>query len=631
MRGPVHLLVFALVALGLAAPGRAAVTVQATIDPQEVNIGDEATLTYSVSGGSVEEFPLPAVDGLSVEQSSTSTQITMNGMQFSQSYSHTFVIVANRAGTIIIPGFDIHDGDGKTVAHAQALTLHVLGGGGPQASTPAIASPAGPVTMPPGLTSPDDQSAGQQPADQGSTRISVPIDPDGQPTRVFDVITPETTTAYVGQAVPLRIESYIRADANAQQDSLPTLIGSDFLMNNLSLRPAEEGVNVGNVEYIRDSWLTAIEAPRPGDFPLQATRDTYWTKSSPTPSDSDPFAPLFGGRQAQLLHRDIPSNKLVMHILPLPDQGRPPGFSGAIGKFQVSGNATPDAVGVGEPVTLRFTVTGQGNFDYVRSPTLSADPAWKPYAPTSKINYQDQDESHTHAMKVFEQALIPRKNGTLQLPSATFSYFDPATKQYVNVPVLLPPVTVTGEMAPAPAVAAAASTDTGSRAPAPGTNPALFAPNQLGFGSLTPDLAPAYRHGWFWIAQGLLLLVILAGAGLALVRPRADSTRNVRAERLASLRREEDAMDTAARRGNAPQFFASARRAVQLELAGRWQIAPESLTLAEIARRDAALGETVAPLFLEADDVIYSGAARSDLDLSEWNRRVREMLQPVRV
>ncbi len=630
MSRPLPLLVFALVALVLAVPGRAAVTVQATIDPREVSIGDEATLTYSIAGGSVEDFQLPAVDGLSVEASSTSSRITLNGMQFSQSYSHTFLVVPNRAGTIIIPGFDIHDQDGKTVARAQAITLHVVGTA-PPASAPAVASPSGPVTMPPGMTSPDDQSAGQQPADEGSTRINVPIDSDGQQARVFDVITPETTTAYVGQAVPLRIESYIRADANAQQDSLPTLIGSDFLMNNLSLRPSEEGVNVGNMEYIRDSWLTAIEAPRPGDFPLQATRDTYWTKSAPAPADSDPFAPLFGGRQGQLLHQDIASNKLVMHILPLPDQGRPPGFSGAIGKFQVSGNATPGTVDVGEPVTLRFTVTGQGNFDYVRSPTLSADPAWKPYAPTSKINYQDRDESHTRAMKVFEQALIPQKNGTLQLPQATFSYFDPATKQYVNVPVSLPPVTVTGPMPPVPAVADTASTDTGQPTTVPKPNPALFAPNQIGFGSLTPDLAPAYRHGWFWIAQGLLLLIILAGTGLALAPARPDSTRNVRAERLASLRREEAAMDTAARSGNAPGFFASARRAVQLELAGRWQTAPESLTLAEIARRDPALGETVGPLFLAADDVIYSGSTRSDLDLAEWNRRVREMLQPVRV
>ena len=91
-------------------------------------------------------------------------------------------------------------------------------------------------------------------------------------------------------------------------------------------------------------------------------------------------------------------------------------------------------------------------------------------------------------------------------------------------------------------------------------------------------------------------------------------------------------MRQAAQDGDAVAFFSAARRAVQLHLATRWQISPESLTLAEITRRDLALGETVAPLFLEADDVIYSGAiARPDLNLPEWDRRVREMLQPARI
>jgi hypothetical protein len=35
----------------------------------------------------------------------------------------------------------------------------------------------------------------------------------------------------------------------------------------------------------------------------------------------------------------------------------------------------------------------------------------------------------------------------------------------------------------------------------------------------------------------------------------------------------------------------------------------------------------VAPFFQQADEVIYSGKASSDLDLVEWDRRARELLQ----
>jgi len=624
----------------LLARGLGAATVESSLSPEQVNIGDEVSVTYTVSNGQVDDFQLPGIDGVTMEGSSTSARIVMNGFSVSQNFSHTFLLVANRAGNVIIPSLELKDSSSGAIIKTRAMTLHVVGAATAPASqfpsTPAdqqqAASGNGPVVTPP--ASGDQHDASQAPSpDTGSASVAVPTDPDGQPARVFDVITPQTTTAYVGEAVPLRIESYIRADANAQQDSLPALTGSDFLMNDLSLRPTEEGVDAGNIEYIRDSWLTAISAPRAGDYALQATRDTYWTKSAPPTMPDDPFGPLFG-RPSQLMHKDILSNKLVMHILPLPDAGKPAAFTGAIGKFQVSGTATPASVNVGDPVTIRFTITGTGNFDYVRAPALAADPAWKSYVASSRITYQD--ESHTQAMKTFEQAVIPQQGGTLKLPDASFSYFDPDIKQYVTVPVSLPVINVTGSATPPPAVAS--TPDSGAAdatASAPGAAPASpapagFAPNRLNFGWLTPDLAPGYQRTWFWIVQGALLLVIVIGLVLSALGPRRDPARGESALRHASLRREEDAMGRAAQAGDAVQFFTAARHAAQLRLAERWRVPVASLTLAEIARRDPALGEALAPLFTEADDVIYSGSARDGLDLHEWDRRAREMLQPTR-
>ena len=41
------------------------------------------------------------------------------------------------------------------------------------------------------------------------------------------------------------------------------------------------------------------------------------------------------------------------------------------------------------------------------------------------------------------------------------------------------------------------------------------------------------------------------------------------------------------------------------------------------------MAETLAPLFRQADEVIYSGQASPNLDLAEWEKRVRtDLLQP---
>jgi hypothetical protein len=102
------------------------------------------------------------------------------------------------------------------------------------------------------------------------------------------ILTPQSTTAYVGEMVPLRIDFYIRQEANADQDSLPTIKGSDFLMNDFTVRGHESMTILENESYEIDTFLSAFAAPKSGDFPLAMERDTYWVKAV-TASGMDPF------------------------------------------------------------------------------------------------------------------------------------------------------------------------------------------------------------------------------------------------------------------------------------------------------------------------------------------------------
>ncbi len=88
-------------------------------------------------------------------------------------------------------------------------------------------------------------------------------------------------------------------------------------------------------------------------------------------------------------------------------------------------------------------------------------------------------------------------------------------------------------------------------------------------------------------------------------------------------------MSEAVRRGDAQGFFLAARHAVQLQLGAQWRMPAEAITLGEIRARDSQLAETLEPLFTQADEVIYSGLASGNLNLAEWEVRVRkDLLQP---
>lgn len=70
---------------------------------------------------------------------------------------------------------------------------------------------------------------------------------------------------------------------------------------------------------------------------------------------------------------------------------------------------------------MRIQITGEGNFDIVTAPYVDAGPDFKTYEP------QVQQKG---AGKVYEQILIPRSADVKEIPSVSFSFFDPRTGGY---------------------------------------------------------------------------------------------------------------------------------------------------------------------------------------------------------
>jgi hypothetical protein len=590
-----------------------AATLTEQIDRDNVSAGDAVTLSINVENGAIAHVELPKVDGVLIEPGASSINSAFTGGQLITTTERQYQLVATKPGDYTIPAFDVTLKDGSTLS-APEVKFHVTA----VAQTDSTPDQGASAAVQPLLNS----LAAANAARNANTvpAPSVPADADGNPVKVFMVITPQTTNAWVGQMVPLRIDFYIAEDSNADQDSLPTIKGSDFMMNDFAVRGHASLIVLEGKPYECDTFLSAFTAPKSGDFPLAAERDTYWVKSV-GPSGLDPFGFT---RNTNLGHGTITSNQLTMHVRPLPAKGRPEHFSGAVGEFAVAADAQPDVVKFGEPVTLTFGIRGTGNFDYVKCPVLADDPHWKVYAPTSTTNFSD--EERTEGSKTFEQSAIPQINGNVRMPLASFSYFNPRLEQYVTVPIGLPTIAVTGAM-PIPSTTTAPANPDSTLPPPPRIDD--FLPNRTELGNLQSSMTPIYRAAWFWPVQGALALFPMLGLLIFLLRrwmtkanARAGSTSHRR-----TLRQEENAMAEAVRHGDAPAFFLAARHAVQLQLGRQWDVAPESITLGEIRRRDPALAETVGPLFAQADEVLYSGRAAANLDLAHWQRLARECLQ----
>jgi hypothetical protein len=137
------------------------------------------------------------------------------------------------------------------------------------------------------------------------------------------------------------------------------------------------------------------------------------------------FDDFFGG-SVQTIPREATSRPVNITVLPLPE-GKPASFSGGVGQMKFEATIDKTDVKANDAVTLKVTVSGNGNMRFVDAPRINFPPDFEVYDPkiSNKLN-----PSTTSGSKTFEYLIIPRHGGTYKIPAIEFSYFDPQTKQY---------------------------------------------------------------------------------------------------------------------------------------------------------------------------------------------------------
>jgi hypothetical protein len=137
------------------------------------------------------------------------------------------------------------------------------------------------------------------------------------------------------------------------------------------------------------------------------------------------FDDFFGGG-VQTIPREATSRPVNITVLPLPE-GKPASFSGGVGQMKFEAAIDKTEVKANDPVTLKITVSGNGNMRFVDAPRINFPPDFEVYDPKVSTNL---NATATAGSKTFEYLIIPRHGGTYRIPAAEFSYFDPQAKQY---------------------------------------------------------------------------------------------------------------------------------------------------------------------------------------------------------
>jgi hypothetical protein len=342
--------------------------------------------------------------------------------------------------------------------------------------------------------------------------------------------------------------------------------------------------------------------------------------------DNSPFGDsffdnFFGGltEKPLTLHTD----GAVVQIKALPVQGRPISFSGAVGKFDVTSEASATTGASGDPLTLKITVTGRGNFSRVSTNGLPASAGWKSYKPNAK--FEPADSSDTTGAKIFEQSIVPVKAGALEIPAVDFSYFDPESGAYVTKKTN--PITVEiAQNSAAPAAAKPVAADPATTAPKIAADG--LAADEVVPARATSSLRPLVLRPWFLVVNAALLAALAIGTIVRTFRQRRanDTTCLGREAAERAIRESLAAMDAALKAKDAARFFDAARHALQERLAAQWHVPASQVTIPEIRTRLNGHGEAVSAVFKTADEIAYSGKRFTAPDLQQWRDLVKNEL-----
>ena len=237
-----------------------------------------------------------------------------------------------------------------------------------------------------------------------------------------------TRAVYVGESVPVDIELGLRPGIVTSLNGLPTLNGGEFTLNNLSQAARAPGQSHRRQPLPGHDLAQRARGGETGRFLLvgghAAHRENQYAIGGGYGLRSLAGRPVPAKHvQRNRSERDvtITSPASELKVLPLPTEGRPKDFSGAVGDFQVSSDISPARAAAGDPLTLRLHVSGAGNFDRVDSTMFDHLDHWKTYP--AKSSFTPSDAVGYKGEKVFEQPLIAAQPGEQSIPGLELQLF----------------------------------------------------------------------------------------------------------------------------------------------------------------------------------------------------------------
>lgn len=141
---------------------------------------------------------------------------------------------------------------------------------------------------------------------------------------------------------------------------------------------------------------------------------------------------FFGNMMSRSITYTASTGRRVINVKPLPKEGKPVNFSGAVGNFNFKVTTNKEVLKANESAQIKVEVSGQGNLKLIDLPAIETPNGLEQYEPEHKEIIRAN--ANVPSGRVYNQyTVVPQFRGKYKIPSVTFSYFNLKSKKYETI------------------------------------------------------------------------------------------------------------------------------------------------------------------------------------------------------
>jgi len=357
------------------------VTVTLRLDRVEASLTDTLRMAVHVSGSRKSDSP-PVLNGLEsflVTNGGTSSRMEIINGKVNSGVDYTYFIQPKKVGEFKIGPIRI-DIDGKTFES----NVHTL------------------------VIRPASQAGG----------------PDRGP--VFVQASVSSQDIYVDEQVLYTLKLYYRVNVGNLSLSLPEVEYASFQQLG---RPLEYQTTFEGRAYQVLEIRHAVMVSKQGETMLDPSRLKMTMRQSGSRSIFDNFFDdSFSGFSSNR-PLTLTTDPISLQVHALPETGRPAGYTGLVGIFQMASTLDPATLKAGESATLTIQVQGKGTVNRIPDLSLPDMDFARTYSDQPILETQ-QNHQGVRGTKTMKWALVPENAGEYTIPPLSLSFFNPESKKY---------------------------------------------------------------------------------------------------------------------------------------------------------------------------------------------------------